>query len=257
MSKVRIIAALIAVMAAVSTEAAPAAINDFKAQYSAAYGILPLGEYRLTFDRLPAGRYRYESDTDPSGLVRLFSSRRVVEQSEGDWTADGPRPERYERRVYSDDGWQVDVIVFGERPRVITPRGEHRIKPPPDALDPAGLLLQIIHDFQRGRLAGEYTLVNEHGESRRYRTQDMGTTSIEAMGRRWQARHVRRSGGNPSHGLDVYLVRDLGGLPVRIDYVANGRRFKMYLDDLQGIPIPAADAPGSPGTGSEQARSPQ
>ncbi|MFZ0486199.1 MAG: DUF3108 domain-containing protein [Arenicellales bacterium] len=247
MSKVARITVLIAAMTMVCMVAGRAeAMNAFKARYEATYGIFPLGEYRLTFDRLPAGRYRYESDSDPSGLVRLFSDKRVVERSEGRWTPDGPRPERYERRVHSDDGWQTDVIVLGNRPRVITPEGEHRIDPPPGALDPAGLLLQIIHDFRRGHLDGEYTLVDEHGKSRHYRTRDMGTASVEVMGRKWQARHMRRAGGDPSRGLDVYLVRDLGGLPARIDYVAKGRRFKMYLEDLQGIPIPVKHAPGKP-----------
>lgn len=245
MSKVTRVIVLIAAMTAVCAAAEPpATMSDFTARYKVTYGFLPLGEYRLSFDRLPGGRYHYESDTDPSGLARLFSDKRVVEESEGRWTPEGPRPERYQRRVYSNDGWQTDVIVFGDRPRVITPHGEHRIKPPHGALDPAGLLLQIICDFRRGHLAREYALVDEHGKTRHYRTRDMGTASVEAMGREWRARRVRRSGGDSGRRLDVYLVRDLGGLPARIDYEAKGRTFKMYLDGLHGIPIPVKHAPG-------------
>ncbi|MGD8709613.1 MAG: DUF3108 domain-containing protein [Ectothiorhodospiraceae bacterium] len=224
--------------AAVSGDAA--AMQDFSAQYGVSYGFVPLGSYRLTLTLTDDGGYRYESDTDPNPLVSLFADKRVVELSEGRWTPHGPVPRRYVQRVRKDGGWSKRVVEFGDAPRLVVDGVAQSLNTPSGALDPAGLLLQIIHDVSAGRMAAEYKLVDEEGKVRDYRTEDLGEETVRALDREWTTRHIRRVGGNPRYGLEVYLAPALNGLPVRIVYLDKGRRFKAVLEDVNGVEAPGA-----------------
>jgi hypothetical protein len=205
----------------------------FKAEYRVKYGFFEVGRYYLRLSVSDDGAYRYTSLAEPSSFVSVLTGRQLKELSEGQWRDNAPQPSLYRRSVKKDGDWRDREVRFSED-------AGHNF--PPDALDPASLVLALMHDADHDRLREQYSLVDHRGKVRSYGIKDHGWSQVTAAGRDWRARKLERDGGNPEYDLTVYLAPELGWLPVRIDYTDKGRDFEMYLVEVDGRQVSAARA---------------
>lgn len=199
--------------------------EPFSAEYRVKYRFFEVGRYFLRLHTGDDGSYRYTSLAEPSSFISVFTGRQLKELSRGQWRCDGPEPLLYRRSVHKDDGWKDEEIRFD---------GEAAAELPADALDPASLVLALMHDAGQEQLRERYTLVDEDGDVRSYGIRDHGWVDVDADGEQWRARKLERQGGNPDYSLTVYLAPELGWLPVRIDYTDKGKAFSMYLVKVEG-----------------------
>lgn len=199
--------------------------EPFSAEYRVKYRFFEVGRYFLRLRTGDDGSYRYTSLAEPSSFISVFTGRQLKELSRGQWRCDGPEPLLYRRSVRKDDGWKQEEVRF---------EGKGAAELPEDALDPASLVLALMHDASKEQLREHYTLVDEDGDVRRYGIRDHGWVEVDADGQQWRARKLERQGGNPDYSLTVYLAPELGWLPVRIDYTDKGKAFSMYLVEVEG-----------------------
>lgn len=224
---------LLAVLAAFVFVAPPAGAGQdsmpepFQAEYRVKYRFFEVGRYFLDLRVGDDGTYRYTSLAEPSSFISVFTGRQLKELSRGRWRCDGPEPMLYRRSILKDDGWKDEEVRF---------EGESAADLPDDALDPASLVLALMHDAGSSQLRERYTLVDEDGDVRSYGIRDHGWSEVEAAGEQWRARKLERQGGNPKYSLTVYLAPELGWMPVRIDYSDKGEDFSMYLVSVEGRP---------------------
>lgn len=223
--------ALLAILLLVFGAWGPAMAGDatmpepFRAEYRVKYRFFEVGRYYLKLRVSEEGEYRYTSLAEPSSFISVFTGRQLKELSRGYWRCDGPEPLLYRRSVRKDDGWESEEVRFG---------ADSPAQLPEDALDPASLVLALMHDAGKGNLRERYTLVDEDGDVRSYGIKDHGWSKVDADGGQWRARKLERDGGNPKYSLTVYLAPDLGWLPVRIDYTDKGENFSMFLVEVDG-----------------------
>jgi hypothetical protein len=223
MSKVRFIAAFVALLTAATVRADPPA--EWQATYTVTQGSIEGGEAVQTY-KAADGRYRFTLDVTPGGVVALFTQETFHDQSEGTVGSRGWQPQRY---VHTRSGGRKQrdyEFLFDWKAGQTREREGDR---PPATLLPGTLdELTYVEALRRTLAKGGTSLVlpvlyGSDGEIREYRLETQGEEEISTPAGRFKTIKVQRTQTGGKYTVTLWCAPQLDYFPVRIDRHKRGR----------------------------------
>ncbi len=212
-------------------------VGNFEARYRVEEGDRLVGETRLIL-HWTGNRYHLRSESRPRGWLALLHRDEVIEESEGEWEAEGGRPLRYQyrHRRLGDDRRLTMRFDWQRRRLAITSEGETwHTSLQPAVQDKLSLRLAVMADLATGRLPESYP-VADGGPIRRWRFTLEGRESLDTPLGTLRTLRLVRHRPDRQRISTIWHAVDLGYLPVRIDHRdADGRRARLVLESLEGI----------------------
>lgn len=212
--------------------------RPFVASFSVARGIMTLGELNLSLSLDGDGQYTYHAHTQPGMLASWFSVDEITEESRGRMNAETLTPENYLYRA-SPDTEENTRIRFDWKSakayttssgvtwaQVITPGVQDRL---------SQQLALRLH-LAQGKRTVEYQ-VADGGKLKRYRFQVVDEEPVKTPVGELPCLKVERSKeGRPADYI-IWFAPALEYLPVKIERRKSGKRYRMVLEKVEGIPL--------------------
>lgn len=184
-------------------------------------------------------RYRLESVVETTGLAALFKPVRVVQNSEGEITADGLRPLRFLARR-DRGGERGDSAQFDWARMRVALAGGGRERD--EALEPGAQdFLSLFFQFAvRAAVTPRMEMMVATGKSyNRHVVEVVGEEDLALPLGELRTLHLRavelQSAGRSPEAWDIWLARDHGNLPVRIRH--RDRRGEVWDQLAIGIEV--------------------
>ena len=230
--------AILACFAQPASLADPLPVEPFEAHYTGFAVLANIsvpGELVMTLSPEGDDGYRMTSLIQPSGLAsRLVSAS---EQATGELRDGAPRPLRYEHEVSGVAGSSTRV-VFDWQDAVL--RAEHdgeRATLPlePRVMDPLSMNLLVMTDLSQGRIAEQYTLVDET-ELKTYRVRRDGEEILATPLGDLHTVRVSQNRQNSTRITTFWLAPSLNYLPVQIAQEKKGKEIlRMTIKDVKKL----------------------
>lgn len=175
----------------------------------------PFGTARETFKR-DANQYHIESISSAVGVFALFAKGKIRLLSNGEVTAQGLRPKRFEhhrgddqaKRIVADFDWEKHSATHhfdGKSESAELPAG---------AQDRISLLYQFMFHPPQGE-GVELTMSNGR-QLNRYQYKVIGEETIVTPAGRFETVHLSKRAGEQRDGTEVWLAKERHYFPVRI-----------------------------------------
>lgn len=210
--------------------------RPFVASFSVARGIMPLGELELSFSLDSDGVYAYRARTQPGMLVGWFSGEEITEESHGRLNADALTPDRYLYRQEPDAGENTRIRFDWDAAKAYTTSGgitwAQSIEP--GVQDRLSQQLAIRLHLAQGKRSVEYQ-VADGGKLKRYSFQVVGEESLKTPIGKLDCLKVERSKEGRPADYTIWFAPALEFLPVKIERQQSGKRYRMVLDEVEGI----------------------
>lgn len=169
--------------------------------------------------------YRIRGEAEAEGFFTLFLEGRVLQESRGNVTASGLRPEMFsERRPNaSEEGLRFD---WGSRQVTFERKGETRTSALEDnTVDWLSMIFQLAHAPPPATGAMELQVFTQR-RMYKFKLQSLGVEEIEIPLGRVRALHLRHHDpARSNESVDVWLGIDQHNLPVKMRYPVARNRF--------------------------------
>ncbi len=156
-------------------------VSPYQARYEVYASGLSIGEAVVTLTATGPGTYQMSSDVRPNGLVALLASGRIHEQASGEIREGAIRPSQYERLLDTGRKSNHMQLRFDWSAGQVQARyNENQAILPlaPGVVDPLSLQLVVMGDLQRGRVPGQYSLVDKT-EIKTYQVRNQGQETLD------------------------------------------------------------------------------
>jgi len=212
--------------------------RPFVASFSVARGIMTLGELELSLSLGGDGQYTYHAHTQPGMLASWFSVDEITEESRGRMDAEMLTPENYLYRELPDTGENTRIRFDWESAKAYTTSSgvtwAQAITP--GVQDRLSQQLALRLHLAQGRQSVEYQ-VADGGKLKRYRFQVVDEEPVKTPVGELSCLKVERSKeGRPADYI-IWFAPALEYLPVKIERQKSGKRYRMVLDKVEGIPF--------------------
>ena len=193
--------------------------TPYDAVYDISKGVFRLGTMARRLDIGVGGEYVFESTMETRGLVALFSKDRVVETSRG--KLDGLQfiPERYE---YIRTGGERDYSLYFDYESGIVRRDDRAsawsADMPVNLLDKLVYQAQLMLDLVDAPTSLNYNIADK-SKLKTYVIENLGDEQVDTRAGRFATIKLERSKADSKRRTTVWCARDLGWLPVKVEYV--------------------------------------
>lgn len=156
-------------------------VTPYQARYEVYASGFSIGEGVIALTSTGPGVYQMSSDVRPNGLVALLASGRIHEQVSGEIRDGAIRPSQYERLLDTGRKSSTMQLRFDWPAGQVLARNDSEqatLPLSPGVVDPLSLQLVVMGDLQRGRVPGQYSLVDKT-EIKTYQVRNQGQETLD------------------------------------------------------------------------------
>jgi len=219
----------------VAPDTGAVAVVPYEATYKAKVGLVPAW-VEVSLQVGVDDMWLFHSEVRGRGWAS-FKRSRIVETSQVRHDGTDLRPVRYEmHNSFSNKDRDIVTRFEGDRAAVSTFRGDElrvqAARPPVDLLT---LRLVLSNDLARGRLAGQYAVVDGKGRLKVIEVTDAGMETLETGAGRFEARRLEYTSGKDRRFI-IWFEPALGYQMVKLEQFEDGRlRGRLVLDEFRSL----------------------
>lgn len=179
--------------------------------------------------------YHFKAVTETTGLAALFKTAQAIQESQGDITPTGLKPNNFSsqrkgKKEIATLDWTNHQITFAEQTVPVTDGTQ----------DMLSLYYQLSLMVASNQSMDAIELMIATGRKlERYRFELIGTDNLTVLGAEHQAQHLRTKTRNDT--IDLWIAKTVPGLPLKIRFIDNkGEVFEQVIDEISvsQAPIP-------------------
>ena len=179
--------------------------------------------------------YHFKAVTETTGLAALFKTAQAIQESQGDITPTGLKPNNFSsqrkgKKEIATLDWTNHQITFAEQTVPVTDGTQ----------DMLSLYYQLSLMVASNQSMDAIELMIATGRKlERYRFELIGTDNLTVLGTEHQAQHLRTKTRNDT--IDLWIAKTVPGLPLKIRFIDNkGEVFEQVIDEISvsQAPIP-------------------
>ena len=192
-------------------------------------GVFKLGTMSRRLDISVDGKYVFESRTETRGLVALFSKDQVVETSRGKLEGTRFVPERYDYvRTGSKRDYSLQFDYASGTVRRDDQANAWSAEMPAKLLDKLVYQAQLMVDLADAPVSLDYNIADK-SKLKIYFIENLGSETVDTVAGRFSTIKMQRSKPDSKYRTTVWCARELGWLPVKVEYVDKKGRMTTAL----------------------------
>ncbi len=218
------------------------ALPTFEARYEGYVGQIPVGSAQLTVRREPDGTVIVASELVPDDILALLDAERALERSRLEFHDGELRPLESKVTRQRRSRTEVSIARFdwqSAKASVMEDGDSSVVSLEGPVFDPASLLLALITDAARGRLAEDYAVLDGRKIKRYEITRIAEQTMKTAQGPLHTIQFKSQRPGS-RRSMMFWLAPALEHLPVQIVSTKDGdEQLRLEIDSVVDLETPA------------------
>lgn len=196
--------------------------NAFTANYKVQKSGLYLGNMQASLS-YQGQQYHYHKKTMAKGIAAMLSGDVLIENSDGEIKGNTFISKQYLRHHVSKKNDKKDQFHFNS-PTTVQGNYENRpytLTVPNNTTDMTVLEVQLMQDLATNKTKQEYSII-DRGELKQYTLQKLGTEALTLPAGSFACKKIRISQKDSNRQTLLWMAKDMGYLPVRIQHNDNG-----------------------------------
>jgi hypothetical protein len=209
-------------------------LPPYQAEYRLDRDDTRIGRVDVSLAVSPQGKYTYRTSTRATGLAALFKPDEITETSRGHISARQVVPSSYQYlHERPDRPRRVELTFDWENRRVLnrTTDSEWSMKIPKKTQDKISQQLALRLDLLENQHKSQFR-VADGGYLKSYRFSVVDEESVETVTGRFKSLKLSQTKGEKRDHSTLWMARELGFLPVRIERIKGDSIYRMTLESV-------------------------